>query len=155
MGYVEEIRALVGHRPLILVGAIVIVVDEQGRLLLQQRKHPAGSWAIPGGLMELGESVQETARRELYEETTLAADNLQLINVYSGPDNYIIAPNGDEFYTVTSAFYSQDVTGVLTVDKEESLDFGYFSPHQLPEPIVKSHRVILKEFLDKIYPNLI
>ncbi len=54
MGYIEDIRKLVGHRPLILVGAVVVMVDEHGRILLQQRKFPKGSWGLPGGLMELG-----------------------------------------------------------------------------------------------------
>lgn len=151
MGYIEDIRALVGHRPLILVGAIVIVVDKEGRLLLQQRKHPLGFWGIPGGLMELGESVEDTAKRELFEETNLRAENLNLINVYSGSNNYIKAPNGDEFYTVTTAFFSSDITGELIVDESESMDFKYFKPEQMPTNIVKSHVLILEEFMDKFY----
>ena len=71
MGYIEEIRALVGHQPIILVGAIVIVSNPQGEILLQQRKHPKGYWAIPGGLMELKETTEDTARRELLEEAGL------------------------------------------------------------------------------------
>lgn len=52
MGYIEELRSLVGHRPLIFVGSVVIVQDSNDRILLQQRKHPFGEWGIPGGLME-------------------------------------------------------------------------------------------------------
>lgn len=151
MGYVEDIRALVGHRPLILVGAVVIVLDKEGRLLLQQRKQPAGSWGIPGGLMELGESVEDTAKRELFEETNLRAENLNLINVYSGSNNYIKAPNGDEFYTVTTAFFSNDITGEIIVDESESMDFRYFKPEQMPTHIVKSHALILEEFMERFY----
>lgn len=154
MGYIEELRAIVGHRPLILVGAVVIVLDECGRILLQQRKHPAGYWAIPGGLMELGESVEETARRELFEETNLSVSMLHLINVYSGSGNYIKAPNGDEFYTVTTAFYTNDIRGELVVDKTESLDFKYFRPDQLPTEIVKSHIPIINECMEKHYYRL-
>lgn len=154
MGYVEELRAIVGHRPLIFVGAVVIVLDQSGRLLLQQRKHPAGYWAIPGGLMELGESVEDTARREIYEETKLSVSELQLINVYSGPGNYIKASNGDEFYVVTTAFYTNDISGELVIDKDESLDFKFFRPDQLPTEIVKSHLPIIKEFMDKHYYKL-
>ena len=154
MGYIEEIRSLVGHRPLILVGAIVIALDRNGRILLQQRKHPAGYWAIPGGLMELSESVEDTARRELYEETKLKVETLHLINVYSGSKNYIKTPNGDEFYTVTVAFYSTEVSGELEIDKSESLDFQYYRPDELPSDIVKSHMPILKEFLDKHYNKM-
>lgn len=107
MGYIEELRKLVGHRPLIFVGSVVVVVDEQGRILLQQRKFPEGAWGIPGGLMELGESTEDVARRALFEETRLQVDELTLINVYSGPEHFIRAANGDEFYVVTTAYYAK------------------------------------------------
>ena len=84
MGYIEDLREIVGHRPLIFVGSVTVIVDELGRLLLQQRKFPKGAWGIAGGLMELGESTEEVARREVYEETGLRVDELHLINVYSG-----------------------------------------------------------------------
>lgn len=147
LGYIEDLRAIVGHRPLIFVGSVVIIVDDMGRILLQQRKYPYGSWGIPGGLMELGESTEDTARREVYEETKLEIGELKLINVYSGPQNYIKAANGDEFYVVTTAYYTQDVKGIIEVDKTEALTFEYFYPDHLPENIVKSHQLILNEFL--------
>ena len=65
MGYIEELRALVGHRRLILAGASCVVRSRDGKLLLQQRVYPEGRWCFPGGLMELGESVEDTARREV------------------------------------------------------------------------------------------
>lgn len=150
MGYVEDIRAIVGHRPLILVGAVVIVINEAGQILLEQRKQPEGSWAIPGGLMELGESVEDTARRELYEETNLKVGGLKLINVYSGSKNFSRLPNGDEFYVVTIAFYTQEYEGSLIVNRSESLDFKFFSIDQLPEKLVKSHVAIMRDFKEKL-----
>lgn len=154
MGYIEGLRKLVGHRPLIFVGSVVIVVDEEGRILLQQRKFPEGAWGIPGGLMELGESTEDVARRELFEETRLQVDELTLINVYSGPEHFIRAANGDEFYVVTTAYYAENAIGDLIVDKAESITFKYFQPHELPGNIVKSHRNILDEFLSKHYKFL-
>ena len=68
MGYVEELRKIVGHRPLILVGAVVLVINENRYVLLQQRTEPYGKWGLPGGLMELSESPEETAFREVYEK---------------------------------------------------------------------------------------
>lgn len=50
MGYVEDLREIVGNQPLILVGSVAIIIDEKGRLLLQQRKFPKGAWGIPGGV---------------------------------------------------------------------------------------------------------
>jgi len=150
MGYIEELRKLVGHRPLIFVGSVVVVIDELGRILLQQRKFPEGAWGIP----ELGESTEDVARRELFEETRLQVDELTLINVYSGPEHFIRAANGDEFYVVTTAYYAENAIGDLVVDQAESITFKYFHPHELPEKIVKSHKDILNEFLSKHYSFL-
>lgn len=149
MGYIENLRKLVGHQPLILVGAVTVLIDDAGRILLQQRKYPQNSWGIPGGLMELGESTEDVARRELFEETNLVVGELHLINVYSGPEQFIIAENGDEFYAVTIAYHSTDFNGQIKVDQSESIDFKFFYPDELPSGIVKSHQKILNEFLSK------
>lgn len=151
MGYIEDLRAVVGQRPLIFVGSVTIIIDEMGRLLLQQRKFPHGAWGITGGLMELGESTEDVARREIFEETGLKVDKLNLINVYSGPQNFVKAENGDEFYVVTVAYYAEGFEGKLNIDKSESITFDFFFPNELPQNIVKSHKIILDEFLTKHY----
>ena len=84
MAYVEELRALIGHRRINLCGCTVVVENERGELLLQQRVFPEGRWCFPGGLMELGEAAEDTAKRELEEETSLRAQELSLIGVFSG-----------------------------------------------------------------------
>lgn len=147
MGYIEELRALVGHRPLILVGAIVVIADAQDRILLQQRVHPHGKWGLPGGLMELGETTEETARREVIEETGLELGELRLIDVFSGPDTRMTAANGDVFYAVTIAYSARETFGELRIDRTESLDFRYFPADALPEQIVGSHRPVLDRYL--------
>ncbi|MDZ5473721.1 NUDIX hydrolase [Bacillus sp. 31A1R] len=151
MGYIEDLRAIVGHRPLIFVGAVVVIVDEIGRILLQQRTFPNGVWGLPGGLMELGESTEEVAVREVFEETGLTVSELKLINVYSGKDHFIKAANGDEFYVVTVAYYTENFIGELSVDIEESIQAQFLTPNELPSQMVKSHRNILNEFLKKHY----
>ena len=75
MGYISELRELIGSRPIIMVGANVLVVDSENRLLLQQRADN-NCWGLPGGSMELGESLQEVAKRELFEECNLTANQL-------------------------------------------------------------------------------
>jgi len=146
MGYIEDLRELVGQRPLIFVGAVVVITDNKGRILLQQRKYPNGVWGIPGGLMELGESTEDVARREVYEETGLSLGRLQLINVHSGKD-MVVAENGDQFYVVTVAYQTDEYTGDLIIDESESITFEFFNPSELPEKMVGSHRRILNEFL--------
>lgn len=130
MGYIEEIRALVGHRPLILTGATVAVIDDAGRILLQQRADD-GNWGIPGGFMELGETLEETARRELREETGLEADQLNFVQLFSGAEYFHQYPNGDEVYDVMAAYVTRSVRRVGTSDAE-TVAVDYFLPSDLP-----------------------
>ncbi|TQS70659.1 NUDIX hydrolase [Ornithinibacillus gellani] len=149
MGYVQELRKLVGKRPIILVGSAVILLDQEDRILLQQRRHPKGKWGLPGGLMELGESTEEVAKREVLEETGLHIDNLHLLNVYSGSDQFTIAENGDQFYVVTTVYYTVDYAGQIVADPEESLQLEYFRPNELPDYMVGSHRMMINEYLHR------
>lgn len=149
VGYIEELRALVGHKPLILVGAVAVIADQSGRILMQKRKFPVGMWGIPGGLMELGESAEETVKREVFEEAGLSVDRLRLINVYSGPQNYVTAKNGDQFYAVTVAYSAGTFRGNLVVDANESIKFEFRAPEDLPNKILKSHRYILDDYFHK------
>ncbi|TLS38250.1 NUDIX hydrolase [Pseudalkalibacillus caeni] len=153
MGYMEEMRELVGHRPLILPGAVAVVVDQERRILLQQRLEPARRWGLPGGLMELGESLEETARRETFEETGLTLGELHLIGLSSGPQNYVKASNGDEFYSVTASYYTTAFSGELKVNLDESTDARFIDPRELPERMVGSHRKVIKTFLEQIFPD--
>ena len=147
MGYIEDLRKLVGHRRLILCGASVVIRNDKGELLLQKRVHPEGRWAFPGGLMELGESTEDTARREVREETALELGKLRLIGVYSGPDHLCSAPNGDEWYVVNVSYAADAFTGEARVNDAESLALGWFRPEEIPETLVRSHREILRDYL--------
>lgn len=147
MGYIEELRALVGHRRLILAGASCVVRSRDGKLLLQQRVYPQGRWCFPGGLMELGESVEDTARREVFEETAITVGRLRLIGVYSGPDHLCRAANGDEWYVVNTAFAALDWTGTPQVNDGESVTLRWVDPAEMPETLVRSHKEILRDYL--------
>lgn len=114
MEYYKYLRQFVGHRPVILPGSIVIILNEQNEVLLQKRLD--GYWGLPGGLMDLGESFEEVAKREVFEETGLTVKNLKLLNVYSGSQYYLKVSNGDELYSVTAVYYTKDVSGELKID---------------------------------------
>lgn len=129
MGYVADLRALVGHRPLLLVGAGVLLVDKQGRLLLQRRSDD-DTWGIVGGGVELGESVEDAARREVREETGLTIGQVTLYEVYSGPDCFHTYPNGDQACIVSVILLCDEWTGELTTT-EESKELRFFSPSEL------------------------
>ncbi|WP_346729161.1 NUDIX domain-containing protein [Lederbergia citrea] len=83
MEYFKQLRSFVGHSPLILPGSLVIVLNEKRQILLQNITD--GTWGLPGGLMEIEESLEDAARREVFEETGLKIDTLELVNVFSGP----------------------------------------------------------------------
>ncbi|THE09849.1 NUDIX domain-containing protein [Bacillus timonensis] len=132
MGYIEELRKVVGNRPLNLVGTAVGVINEKGEILLQQRKN--GIWGVPGGFLELGESTEDAGRREVLEETGLQIGKMDLVGVFSGKDHFVKLPNGDEFYPITIAYITREILGgQLEVNREEGLDARFFSLYSLPE----------------------
>jgi 8-oxo-dGTP pyrophosphatase MutT (NUDIX family) len=130
LAYYEDLRKYVGSAPLILPGSVVIIVNDKEEILLLHRKD--GGWGLPGGLMELGESFEETAIREVKEETGLDIEGLTQLHVFSGADHYLQTPNGDELYAVTAVYTADTVKGSLTIDRNESYDFRYFAADHLP-----------------------
>jgi 8-oxo-dGTP diphosphatase len=70
-----------------LLAADCVVLDANGRVLLIRRRNPpgVGRYALPGGFVEVGETVEDACRRELLEETGVAAGRLRLVGVYSDP----------------------------------------------------------------------
>lgn len=92
-----------GHQKIFLVFATVIVLDENGRILVQHRSDFSFS-GLPGGVMELNEDIQTTARREVLEETGFSIGNLALIGVYTDPKYDVLYPNGDQVQQFTVCF---------------------------------------------------
>jgi 8-oxo-dGTP pyrophosphatase MutT (NUDIX family) len=132
VGYIQELRQILGNRPIIVVGATVVVRDEAGRILLQHRSD-TDDWGLPGGAMEPGESAELTASRELYEETNLQADKFRLLDVLSGPEYHFTYPNSDEIHTVIILYEALGVTGDKMPNDDESKRLAYFSLSDLPQ----------------------
>ncbi|MFC5602258.1 NUDIX hydrolase [Sporosarcina koreensis] len=146
MGYISELRELIGSRPIIMVGANVIVVDSEDRLLLQLRADN-NCWGLPGGSMELGESLQEVARRELYEECNLVANQLTFLNIFSGEQYYYKYPHGDEIFNVIATFICADYEGELRADQDEVLSLQFFSIDELPRNLNPPEISIIQEYI--------
>lgn len=150
MSYVKNIRKKIGHDPLILIGSNVII-EKNGKILLQQRAN--GNWGLPGGLMEFGETLEYTAEREVFEETNLEVSNLKLINLYSGKDYVFTLDNKDQINVVTAVYYTNQFTGQMNGDSDETLDLKFMDPNNLPESTEQEYVTYITDFIngDKKY----
>jgi len=146
-GYIEKLRAIIGNMRIMLPGCVVFIRNKAGQILMQQRKYPYGKWGLPGGLMELEESPQDTARREILEETGLKLGNLTLFGVYSGANYLCVAQNGDEFQVVTTVYVTGDYSGEVAVMDDESLAFEWFDVDKLPKNIARTHLEIISDYV--------
>ncbi|WP_313377453.1 MULTISPECIES: NUDIX hydrolase [unclassified Pantoea] len=147
MSYVSEMRTLVGHRMLLLVGANVIILDDKQRILLQQRLD--GSWGLPGGLMEPGESLEQTAVREVKEETNIDIDELHFLKVFSGKEFTFTLNNNDEINVVTALYWSKKWHGSLINDKSEGLSLAFFTTDDMPDNMSEEYQLYLRYFVSK------
>lgn len=150
MGYIEDLRSIIGHGRIILNGCIIFIKNSKCQILMQQRKYPYGKWGLPGGLMELGESTEETVRREVFEETGLQVGELSLFGVYFGKKYLCIAQNGDEFYVVTTVYTTSAYFGEVSVNDNESLSFEWIDIHNLPGNIARTHKEIISDYIQRI-----
>ena len=132
--YIMDLRKLVGHRPLLQVGASVIVENEKGEVLLQKRSDNH-CWGYAGGSVELDEVVEEAARRELFEETGLVAGEMTLFGVYSGKQTHHVYPNGDEVSNVDIVYLCKEYSGTLKCQESEVEELRFFPADSLPEPL--------------------
>lgn len=146
-GYIMDMRRLVGTRPILQCGASIIVENEKGEILLQLRTDEP-SWAYAGGSVELDEEVEATAKRELYEETGLIAEELEFLGVFSGPEMHHIYPNGDEVSNIDMVYICRRYKGTLRCDNDEVEQLEFFPMDSLPSNIFKPNIIAIKKYLE-------
>ena len=146
--YILGLRKLVGHRPLLQVGASVIVEDNEGRILLQKRRDNH-CWGYAGGSVEIDEKVEDAARRELFEETGLTANAMELFGVFSGKETHYIYPNGDEVSNVDIVYICKEFSGELKKQEAEVEELKFFDIKELPENISPPVQLALTQWLEK------
>ena len=148
MSYIKDIRKFIGHAPMLSAGSTAVVL-KNNKILLNLRSD-TNTWGIPGGAIELGETLEETAARKLKEETNLDAESFTLLNVFSGKDFYFKYPNDDELYSVIILYLANGVTGSLKITDGESFELKYFGKDELPA-LESRAKAIIKWLIEKEY----
>ena len=142
------------HIPFIQTGAAIIIRNENGQILLQERTD-RDKWGLPGGCQDLGEDLRNTAVREAFEETGIVLDpnEIVLIDTLSGESRKNSYPNGDIVYNNTSLYLAdvsmEDASNLKGDSETKRLRF--FNPEDVPENLMDAD--LIKSYLNYIKPK--
>ncbi len=137
------------HIPFIQTGAAIIIRNENGQILLQERTD-RNMWGLPGGCQDLGEDLRVTAVREAYEETGISLDpnEIELIDTLSGETRKNSYPSGDIVYNNTSLYLAnvsmEDASNLKGDSETKRLKF--FDPEEVPENLMDKD--LIKSYLN-------
>ena len=141
----------INHIPFIQTGAAIIIRNENGQILLQERTD-RNKWGLPGGCQDLGEDLRFTAVREAYEETGVKLDpyNIELIDTLSGESRKNSYPNGDIVYNNTSLYLANvSMEGASNLKGDsETKRLQFFNPNEVPENLMDAD--LIKSYLKYI-----
>ncbi len=127
--------------------ASAIVRDATSRILLHRRRDN-DLWALPGGTMELGESIGECVVREVREETGLVVEPERIVGIYTNPKHVVAFSDGEVRQEFSVCFVCQITGGELAVS-DESFEVAFFSPEALADlPMHASTRLRIAHYLE-------
>ena len=115
-----------------------IIVEVTGGIVLIERKNPPLGWAIPGGFVDYGESLEDAAKREAKEETSLDLKGLIQFHTYSKPDR------DPRFHTISTVYIAQGIG--MPEARDDAKNIKVYKENQLPKEIAFDHRKILAEY---------
>lgn len=119
--------------------ASAVVVDEGGNVLLQRRTDN-GMWALPGGKMDLGESIGDCAVRETFEETGITVEITGIVGTYTNPGHVFAYDDGEVRQEFSICLLGQPTGGTLRTS-DESFEVSWFAPDAIDAlPMVPSIR---------------
>jgi ADP-ribose pyrophosphatase YjhB (NUDIX family) len=121
---------------------IIIEIESKGVILIK-RKNPPFGWAIPGGFVDYGESLEEAAIREAKEETNLDVKLIRQFHTYSNPKR-------DPRHHSISTVYIAKGKGKPKA-KDDALEIGIFNELNLPDEIAFDHRLILSDYFKRVF----
>ena len=133
----------------IVPAASAVVVDQDGRILLHRRTD-SELWSIPGGGMEIGETIAETVVREVEEETGLKVEPERLVGIYTDPRHVTAYDDAEVRQQFSICFACRIVGGQLVDRTDESLEVGFYSPEQIEGmPMHPSIRLRIAHYLEQ------
>ena len=118
--------------------------EEQKKIVLIKRKNPPVGWAIPGGYVDYGESLEVCAVREAKEETSLDVEIVRQFHTYSDPSR------DERQHNITTVFIARAKGGILSPDSDAN-EAELFNKDSLPEKITFDHREILEDYFTGKY----
>jgi ADP-ribose pyrophosphatase YjhB (NUDIX family) len=145
LDYIRTLRSKIGTMKILVPGVRTLVFDEAGRLLLA-RQRVFGSWSLPHGCVDVGESALDAAIRETEEEVGVRIERARLFGVYTDPKYGVTYPNGDEVQTFTIAVVAERWSGAPRPDQDEIVEVGFFPLDALPEPLYEIHRETIDDW---------
>lgn len=142
MDYIHELRKITGPRKLILncSGAFI---EKDGKILFQRRTDN-GQWGLIGGLVEMNETYEQAALREIREETGLEVRLTSFIGIFHNHD--MVWSNGDAAHVISAMFTAEIISGEPRID-EESYELRFFGPDELPPFFAEDHRAAMEAYL--------
>lgn len=148
MEYMRELRKLVGHQPLIMVGATMLLMNWAEEILMMKRTDNL-LWGVPGGSLELGESLEACARRETLEEVGINVDQMELFGVYSGEEMHYTYPNKDEVYMISAVYLSKIELEHIHLNLDEHSAYRFVKLNEIPEDVSPPIKPILRDLISK------
>lgn len=142
--YIINLRKKIGHDKVILNYAGCVFFTDGGKIVLQKRSD-CNEWGFFGGLVELGESLEEAAVREVKEESGYDVEITSLYGIYS--KYFATYSNGDEAQTVCTLFKAKIVGGEPIASNSETNEIGYFDLSNPPKMFCKQHQDILDDII--------
>lgn len=125
------------------VPTVDIIIEFQGGIILIQRKNPPEGWALPGGFVDYGETLESAALREAKEETGLDIELIKQFHTYSDPKR------DARHHTITTVYIAKAYGSPIAGD--DAKEAGIFKKEALPEQIAFDHREILNDYFTGRY----
>ncbi|EOD9426616.1 NUDIX domain-containing protein [Vibrio harveyi] len=128
--YLKGLRSKVGNQVLMIPGVAAVILNQNNQLLLQKKSD--GSWSLPAGMIEPGESPSQAVIREVREETGLAIEVDRVLGVFGGEGFGFTYPNGDQVEYTVIMFKCQQTGQFAEHLDEETIELAWFSRSDMP-----------------------